>query len=435
MTTETVLPIDREAVISRSKQNNEPEWLSELRLEALQAATRLELPKLEKTAIRRWKLDAYGSYRQEEKLTSLDSLPQQALDLLTASEADTNLLVQRNAEVVYDKLAEDLKAKGVVFTSLSAAVRDHEQLVREYLFKAIGKDEHRLTALHAAYWSGGVFMYVPRNVQVEVPLQGLFIADEEGTTCAPHILIVAEDNSSVTYVDNTVSGPGVKELVHSRAVEVFVKPGAKVTFASVHHLNKGIVDISIRRAVVENDGSIDWIIGEMNDGNGLSDTTSILKGNGSKSNTRAVCIGMGEQQLDLTTRAVHIGKHSDSNMVTRAVMQDQATAIINGITKIEHGATHANGEQTERVLMLSPQARGDANPMLLIDEDEVTAGHAASVGQVDENQIYYMMSRGISREMAERLIIYGFLEPIVKSIPLKEVSEQLQKLVERKLER
>ena len=181
--------------------------------------------------------------------------------------------------------------------------------------------------------------------------------------------------------------------------------------------------------------SIDWIIGEMNDGNGLSDTTSILKGNGSKSNTRAVCIGMGEQQLDLTTRAVHIGKHSDSNMVTRAVMQDQATAIINGITKIEHGATHANGEQTERVLMLSPQARGDANPMLLIDEDEVTAGHAASVGQVDENQIYYMMSRGISREMAERLIIYGFLEPIVKSIPLKEVSEQLQKLVERKLER
>lgn len=435
MTTETALPIDRETVIAQSKQNNEPQWLSELRLEAFDAASRLELPKLEKTAIRRWKLDKYGEYREEEQLASVSSLPQDTLDLLQSSDPASNLLVQRNAVVVHEQLADELKAKGVIFTSLSAAIREHEQLVREYLFKAVEKDEHQLIALHAAYWNGGVFLYVPRGVEVEVPLQGLFIAEGEGASCSPHILVVAEANSSVTYVDNTFSGPNAEELVHSRVVEVFVKPGAKVTFASVHNLDAGVTDLTWRRAIVENDGSIDWIIGEMNDGNGVSDTTSLLKGNGSNANIRGLCVGMGEQELDLTTRAVHFGKRSESNMVTRAVMQDKAKAIINGITKIEHGATNAHGEQTERVLMLSPHARGDANPLLLIDEDEVTAGHAASAGQVDENQIYYLMSRGISREVAERLIIYGFLEPVIKSIPLQEVAVQLRKLVERKLER
>lgn len=225
------------------------------------------------------------------------------------------------------------------------------------------------------------------------------------------------------------------ERVHNSVVEVFVKPGAKVQFASVHQLDRSFTDLSYRRALVENDGKIDWILGEMNDGNCMSDTTSILRGNGSASNTRVLCVGSAAQQLNLTTRAVHFGKSSDSDMVTRAVMRDEATAIINGITKIEHGATGANGEQTEKVMMLSPKARGDANPMLLIDEDEVTAGHAASVGQVDPNQIYYLMSRGISRQEAERLIIYGFLAPVVSSIPIGKLSEQLQTLVERKLQR
>jgi Fe-S cluster assembly protein SufD len=145
-------------------------------------------------------------------------------------------------------------------------------------------------------------------------------------------------------------------------------------------------------------------------------------------------VGKNAQQNSLTTQAVHFGKSSDSNMVTRAVMKDSASAIINGITKIEHGATKANGVQTEKVLMLSPKARGDANPILLIDEDDVTAGHAASVGQVNPEQVYYLMSRGISKQDAERLIIYGFLAPVVSEIPVEAVRGQLQRLLERKLE-
>jgi Fe-S cluster assembly protein SufD len=293
-------------------------------------------------------------------------------------------------------------------------------------------DENKLTALHAAMWNGGVFLYVPRNVHVKLPIQALFFADESGAAISPHVLIVAETNSSVTYVDNYLSEDGL-ELVHNGVVELVVKAGAKVTFASIHNFGLNSTDITYRRVSLDNDSKVEWIIGELNSGNAMADTTSILKGNGSDTDAKVISIGRGEQKLNQTTRAIHFGKNTPSQMITRAVMKEEATAIINGITKIEKGATGANGQQTERVLMLSPRARGDANPILLIDEDDVKAGHAASVGQVNPDQVYYLMSRGISKEEAERLIIYGFLAPVISEVPLENVRKQLEALVERKL--
>lgn len=402
--------------------------MTALRTEGLALAESLELPKLEKTRIDRWSISSYGSYKKQSELTSLDELPEAAKGLANAD----NLIVQRNSSVVYNQLAETLKQQGVIFTSLENALNEHGDLVKKYFMKAVEMNENQLTALHAALWNGGIFLYVPKNVQIELPLQALFLTDDAEASFVPHILIVAESNSSVTYVENFVSAID-KELVQNGIVEVFVQPGAKVHYASIHNMGESVTDLTYRRAIVENDGSVQWVVGEMNYGNSLSDTTSVLKGNGSDSDAKVICVGTDEQKMNLTTRAVHFGKASTSDMITRAVMRDGATAIINGITKIEKGATGCNGQQTEKVLMLSPKARGDANPILLIDEDDVKAGHAASVGQVNPDQIYYLMSRGISKEEAQRLIIYGFLAPVVSEIPISNVEEQLQRLVERKL--
>lgn len=432
MSTQTILPIDRDTVISFSQERQEPEWVLNLRLQGLELAASLELPKLDKTRIDRWHIDHYGRNHVSEPLRSFADLPQQAKALLQTDGETRNILIQRNSANVFRSLAEQWSQSGVIFTDLQSAVRDHEQLVRPYLMTAVRKDENRLTALHTALWNGGAFLYVPKNVRIEIPLQALFVADNSASTFAPHILIVAEANSSVTYADNYISAQD-GDMTHNGMVEVFVKTGAHVQFASVHQMNGGTTDLTYRRAIVENDGKIDWILGEMNDGNGMSDTTSILRGNGSESDAKVICVGSGEQKLNITTRAIHHGKHTPSRMITRAVMREEATAIINGITKIEKGATKANGEQTEKVLMLSPKARGDANPILLIDEDDVKAGHAASVGQVNPEYMYYLMSRGIPREIAERLIIYGFLAPVVGEIPIARLKEQLQSLVERKL--
>jgi Fe-S cluster assembly protein SufD len=321
----------------------------------------------------------------------------------------------------------------VIFTNLHTAANEHAALVQKHLFSVVKKDENQVSALHAAAFTGGVFLYVPKNVQVDVPLQALFVQDVEGAAFHPHVLIVAEANSSVTYVDHNTNLTSSEKSVHNVAIEVVVEAGAQVTVASVNDLQANVTDFNFRRAEVAQDGTITWIIGELNAGNSATDTTSILRGNGSASDAKVISVGSKEQKLSITTQAVHWGKHTNSEMVTRAAMRDEATAIINGITKIEKGATYANGEQTERVLMLSPKARGDANPMLLIDEDEVKAGHAASVGQVNENQLYYLMARGIPREKAQQLIIYGFLAPVITEIPIPTLEAQLAAVVERKL--
>lgn len=431
MTLQTILPLNLEALKSLSQQKNEPAWLTENRLKALELASKLELPKPEKTKIDKWDLSDYGTYQAPVKVATLDELPPLISALVEGNESD-NLIVQKDSGAIFSSLSDELKAQGVIFTDLETAAREHEELVKPYLTTVVAPDEHQLTALNAAMWNGGAFLYVPKNVEVNIPVQAIFLTENAGATFAPRILVVADTNSSVTYVDNYISA-GDDVRVHNGVVEIVAKAGAKVRYATVHQFGGSTTDMSYRRAITENDASIEWIIGEMNDGNTVTDTATVLKGNGSTSDAKIIAVGSGSQRLNYTTKAVHFGKDTTSQMITRAVMRESANAIINGITKIEHGATRSNGEQTEKVLMLSPKARGDANPILLIDEDDVMAGHAASVGQVNPEQVHYLMSRGITRPEAERLIIYGFLAPVVSDIPLERLQTRLQELVERKL--
>lgn len=431
MMTQTILPVDAGRLSELSLRSGEPEWLKESRLKALELAAKLELPKLEKTRIERWNIHGYGSYKESAAIAALNEAPS-SIAALADSAGEGSLIIQRNSGVVYTRLAPELAEKGVIFTDLQTAAKEHGELVQRYLHTAVKPEEHSIAALHAALWNGGVFLYIPKNVVVDTPVQAVFLTDDAEAAFAPHVLIVADSNSSVTYVDNYVSGKEEAGL-HNGAVEVFVGAGAKVRYATVHQFGTDTTDVTYRRAIVENDGAVEWIVGEMNDGDTASDTKSVLKGNGASSDAKVIAVGSGAQKLNYTTQAQHFGKNTPSNMITRAVMRESATSIINGITKIEKGATRADGQQTEKVLMLSPKARGDANPILLIDEDDVTAGHAASVGQVNPEQIYYLMSRGISRAEAERLVIYGFLAPVVSQIPLEGLREQLKSLVERKL--
>lgn len=355
MTTQTILPVDAERLSELSHSSGEPGWLKESRLKALELAATLTLPKLEKTRIDRWNVNNYGSYKASEPFASLSDAPASISSLIKDQE-EGSLIIQRNSGAVYTRIAPELAEQGVIFTDLQTAVKEHGDLVQRYLHKAIQPDEHSIAALHAALWNGGVFLYVPKNVVIETPLQAVLLTDDAEATFVPHILVVADTNSSVTYVDNYVSDKEEAGL-HNGAVEVFVGAGAKVRYATVHQLGVDTTDVTYRRAVVENDGVIEWIVGEMNYGDTASDTKSVLKGNGSSSDAKVIAVGTGSQKLNYTTQAQHFGKSTPSDMITRAVMRDSATSIINGITKIEKGATRADGQQTEKVLMLSPKAQ------------------------------------------------------------------------------
>lgn len=431
---ETTLPAQREWMLSVSKSNQEPDWLLQRRTEALELAGQLDNPKLEKTRIDRWDLQSYGTYKTVSEVQSLSDLPDHIQGLIESFESD-NLLVQIDSGVSFVKLSSELSDQGVIYSDLGTACQNNQQMVEPYLNQVIKSDEHRLAAWHNALWNGGAFLYVPKNVVIEQPIQALFVSSDGTASFMPHILIVAETNSSVTYVDNVVSMDNSQPLVHHSATEVIAKEGSRVRVASVHRLHESITDVTYRRAIAEKDAHVEWIIGEMNDGNTLSDTASVLMGNGSTTNGKMVGVGSLQQKMNLTTRAVHHGLNTRSDMIARIVMKDEATAIVNGITKIEKGATNANGDQIQRILMLSPKSRGDANPVLLIDEDEVLAGHAASAGQVNQEHVHYLMSRGISEEDAKMLIIRGFLTPIISEIPLEHLKTKLSDILEGKLTR
>lgn len=434
MTIDTKLPFDQEYISSFSKEANEPSWLLDLRLQALAKAEDLALPKPDKTNISKWNFTAFDKHTsQASTISSVDELPE-VVKALIDTEAVKNLYVQRDQTAAYSTLTEDLKSQGVIFTDIQTAAKEHSDLVERYFMKdGVKVDEHRLTALNAALLNGGVFVYVPKNVEVQEPLQAVFVREDEEAALFNHVIVVAEDNSSVTYVENYIATAEESNGVVNIVTEVFANSNAKVTFGAVDYLAKGTTTYVNRRGVAGKDGRIEWALGLMSEGNTVSENTTYLMGDGSYGDTKTVTVGRGEQSQNLTTSIVHFGKHSEGYILKHGVMKESASSIFNGIGKIEHGASKSNAEQESRVLMLSEKARGDANPILLIDEDDVTAGHAASVGRVDPIQLYYLMSRGIPQTEAERLVIHGFLAPVVNELPIETVKKQLTDLIERKV--
>lgn len=369
-----------------------------------------------------------------KKIASLDKLPEDIQEFLDVENAPENLLIQRNHMVAFESLKQELKDKGVIFTDIFTALREHSDLVKRYYMKdAVSVDEHRLTALHAALMNGGVFVYVPKNVQLEEPLQVIFWQEDPETAMFNHVLVVAEENSSMTYVENYISQNEEQETVSNIVTEVIAHNNAQISFGGVDNFAAGTTTYVNRRGVAYRDAHIEWALGQMNDGNTVSENITHLIGDNSVSNAKTVSVGRGKQTQNFTAKIVHFGKESEGHILQHGVMKDKASSIFNGIGKIEHGATKSNAEQESRVLMLSEKARGDANPILLIDEDDVTAGHAASVGRVDPLQLYYLMSRGITQTEAERLVIHGFLAPVVKQLPIESVKNQLSQVIERKV--
>ncbi|WP_018661801.1 Fe-S cluster assembly protein SufD [Heyndrickxia acidiproducens] len=435
MLVETKLSMDQQDVRSFSAENGEPDWFTAFRVHALDLAGLAPMPEADKTKLNKWNFTQFTGFRTESAAyRSLNELPEKVKALVNLENAEQNLYIQHNQQPAYLSLSDDVKAKGVILTDILTAVKEYPDLVKKYFMKdAVKVDEHKLTALNAALVNGGVFLYVPKNAVIEAPIQTIFIHDHETAPLFNHVLVVADDNSAVTYVENYISVNDEAKGIVNIIAEVIAGSNAKIEFGAVDTLAKDVTTYVNRRGITGRDAQIEWALGMMNDGNTISDNTTNLIGDGSVSHTKTVAVSRGKQTQNFTTRITHFGKNTESFILKHGVVKDAATAIFNGIGKIEHGASKSDAEQESRVLMLSEKARGDANPMLLIDEDDVMAGHAASVGRVDPVQLYYLMSRGISKNEAERLIIHGFLAPVVAQLPIDSVKKQLTEVIERKV--
>lgn len=427
MTVGMKLPFKQEEIMKLTASIEEPQWFVEFRQEALTKAEALPMPQPDKTKIANW--DFYGENPDfhVSQPTKVESLPTTVTELL-----GDNVLVQQNTGKAHVSLTEALRAKGVIFTDMLTAVIEHSDLLEKYLMAdGVKVDENRLTALHAACMNNGAFLYIPKNVVVEEPIQAIFYYDGTVSNIFNHVLLVAETNSAVTYIENVVSEKVAIKV--NTIAEVLVGENAQVHFGAVDTLSAETVAYVNRRGVVGRNGKLEWALGSMNDGDTISENVTNLVGEGSVGNTKMVTVGRGTQKQNFTTKVVHFGKYSEGNILKHGVVRDEATQIFNGIGKIEHGASKSNAQQASRVLMLNERARGDANPILLIDENDVMAGHSASAGRVDPTTLYYLMSRGIPKKEAERLIIHGFLAPVVNELAIEAVKQRLVAVIERKV--
>jgi Fe-S cluster assembly protein SufD len=411
-----------------SASQEEPQWMLDLRLKALEKCEELDLPKIERVKIHRWPLMNVGNLNEEilgnPVLPSFDEME------------DNPMIIQGRTTTLYEQMPVELSEQGVIFTDIFTAMKEHSELVEEYFMtKAVPMDEDKMTAFHTAFLNGGVFLYVPKNVVVKEAFESLFFQSmTDNSAWIKHVLIVAEEKSEVTYLERLhTEGEGSEKISANFVVEVIAKPGSKVKFAAIDRLGENVSTYMNRRAHVMRDASVDWALGIMNDGDVIADFDSDLAGVGSHSEVKVVAISSGRQVQGIDTRVTNMAPHSVGNILQHGVIRERGTLTFNGIGHILKGAKGADAQQESRVLMLSDKARGDANPILLIDEFEVTAGHAASAGRLDPEELYYLMSRGIPQKEAERLVTRGFLGSVITAIPVKAVQDEFVEVIDRKL--
>jgi Fe-S cluster assembly protein SufD len=406
----------------------EPEWMLQLRLEALEKIEDLDEPVIERLRYNRWPL---------WNVPNLSGAPAaKSVQIADYVEDKPNAarVIQAGNESVVETLPESLKEKGVIFTDIHTALKEHPEKVKEaYMTTAVKPDKNKVTAFHAAFMNSGLFLYVPKNVVIDEPLEAVFIQNAlVDDSYVKHVLIYADTNSIFNYVEKWLTA-GNEKTSANIIVEVIAKQGAQVKFSAVDQLGENTTTYFNRIGHTSRDANIDWAIGVMNDGNVVCDFDTNLVGDGSETDLKAVGISKGRQVQVIDSNVENFGNHTMANIFQHGVILDRATLTFNGIGHIEKGAKGADAQQESRVLMLSDKARGDANPILLIDEFEVTAGHAASVGRVDPEELYYLMSRGIEQAEAERLVIRGFLGAVISAIPVKAVRDELVETIERKL--
>lgn len=376
----------------------EPAFLAERRQQALELANSLALPAKTDEAWRR---------------TSLEGL-----DLDSYEPAAPKAELKGNVP------------EGVIFTDLLTAATQYPELVSRYLGKLLPMGENKLTASQAAHLNGGVFVYVPKNTEVAEPLQVVYTA-ADGQAEYLHTLVVAEDNASVTLLE-AFEGEG--DYLHVGVVEVFPLQGAKVHYGYLQNQSTDAWSFLLRRGVTARDSLLEWVGGEFGGGLVRSELMTEVAGEGSESNIRVVYGASGNQHIDMVASEVHTSSYSRSNILGRGVLTGKAHTVFRGNGQINYRAENASTFQRQQALLLSEKARADAIPALIINETDVEgAGHAATVGKLDEEQLFYLMARGLSRQEATRMLVMAFLVPVLQQIPVEELRTEMTQLMGEKV--
>lgn len=433
--------LTEEIIREISARKNEPEWMLEFRLKGLRLYNELDIPEWmpDISGLDMEKIIAYVRPKADMK-DDWDEVPEDiksTFDKLGIPEAEKTSLAgvgaQYDSEVVYHSIQEDLVKQGVVYTDMETALHEYEDIVKKYFMTLIPPSDHKFAALHAAVWSGGSFVYVPKGVQVDVPLQSYFRLNAPGAGQFEHTLIIMEEGSKAHFIEGCSAPKYNVANLHAGCVELFVADDATLRYSTIENWSKNMYNLNTKRAVVGKDGTIEWVSGSFGSKVGCLYPMSILRGERAHCEFTGVTFAGEGQFLDTGSKVIHAAPYTTSNVNSKSISKSGGIAVYRGLLKINKNAEHSKATVSCESLMLDQESQSDTIPAIIIENDNVDLGHEAKIGRIDDQAIFYLMTRGISEEEARAMLVRGFVEPISKELPL-EYAVEMNNLVTLELE-
>ena len=434
--------LNEDVVRNISSLKNEPQWMLDLRLKGLRLFEKKPMPN--------WGSDLSGIHfdtikyfvrSTEKQATSWEDLPadiKNTYDRLGIPEAEKQRLVsgvaaQYESEVVYHAIRADLEEQGVIFVDTDTALREHEELLKEYFGTVIPVGDNKFAALNTSVWSGGSFIYIPKGVKVDIPLQAYFRINTENMGQFERTLIIADEGSYVHYVEGCTAPIYSSDSLHSAVVEIIVKKDARVRYTTIQNWSNNVYNLVTKRAICQEGATMEWIDGNIGSKVTMKYPAVFLMGPHSKGETLSIAFAGEGQHQDAGAKMVHAAPYTSSTIISKSVARGGGRTSYRGLVQINEGAHHSRSTVKCDALLIDTMSRSDTYPYVDVREDDVTMGHEATVSKVSDDQLFYLMSRGIAEDEAMAMIVRGFIEPIARELPM-EYALELNRLIELQME-
>ena len=434
--------LNEEVVRDISSKKSEPEWMLEMRLKGLKLFEKKPMPT--------WGSDLSGIFfdtikyfvrSTEKQAATWDDLPDEiknTYDRLGIPEAEKQRLVsgvaaQYESEVVYHSIREDLEKQGVIFLDTDSALKQHPELFKEYFGTVIPVGDNKFAALNTSVWSGGSFIYVPKGVHVDIPLQAYFRINTENMGQFERTLIIADEDSYIHYVEGCTAPIYSSDSLHSAVVEIIVKKGARVRYTTIQNWSNNVYNLVTKRATCAEGATMEWIDGNIGSKVTMKYPAVFLLGPHSKGETLSIAFAGEGQHQDAGAKMVHAAPYTSSTIISKSVARGGGRTSYRGLVQIQEGAHHSKSTVKCDALLVDTISRSDTYPYVDIREDDVSMGHEATVSKISDDQLFYLMSRGLSEDEAMAMIVRGFIEPIARELPM-EYALELNRLIELQME-
>jgi Fe-S cluster assembly protein SufB len=431
--------LTKKLVEAMSSMKGEPDWMLKFRLKALETFHAKPMPafgNIDLLSTLDFRNIHYYVRPSEKTESNWDEVPEKVkntFEKLGIPEAERKFLAgvtaQYESEVVYHSIREDLEKQGVIFLGMDDAVKQFPDIVKKYLGRIIPIADNKFSALNSAVWSSGSFIYVPKNTHVEIPLQAYFRINSENMGQFERTLIITDEGSDVHYIEGCTAPTYSSDSLHSAVVELVALPGSKIRYTTIQNWSNNVYNLVTKRATAYQDAAVEWIDGNIGSKLTMKYPAVYLMGKGARGEVLSIAYAGNGQHQDAGAKMVHVAPHTTSTILSKSISRDGGRTSYRGLLKVEKGAEGCKSNVKCDALILDAASRSDTYPTMEINEKNVTIGHEATVSKVGEEQMFYLMSRGLKEDEAQSMIINGFIEPFVRELPM-EYAVELNRLIQ-----